>query len=236
MGLYGGLQPEDWRRWGQFTTFKQNAPELLRKALREQQVIYCSPLVDPYQPAEASEERMPAILRALLERPPARFVVQTRSPLVVRDIGLLTELAARTAVRVSFSLTTDREDVRRLYEPHCEPLDQRLRAIRELREAGIETHATLAPLLPANVEQLAAMACEATSRDLIGDPLHVRAVKKQGATTREAAFRIASHHNHGEWFDPFFQDRAARRIEAVAAKYQRKFLTGAAGFRLLTVN
>ena len=52
MGIYGGLKPEDWRRWGQFSTFKSNAPELLRKQLRADQVIYCSPLVDPYQPAE----------------------------------------------------------------------------------------------------------------------------------------------------------------------------------------
>src|SRR5438552_911706 len=52
MGIYGGLKPDDWRRWGQFTTFKSNAPELLRKQVRRNQVIYCSPLVDPYQPAE----------------------------------------------------------------------------------------------------------------------------------------------------------------------------------------
>src|SRR3981081_689953 len=53
MGVYGGLKPEAWRRRGQFTTFKSNAPELLARALRaspgESQIIYCSPLVDPYQ-------------------------------------------------------------------------------------------------------------------------------------------------------------------------------------------
>lgn len=236
MGIYGGLQPEDWQRWGQFTTFKQNAPELLRRALRSGQVIYCSPLVDPYQPAEALEARMPGILRELIARPPARFVFQTRSPLIVRDLSLLCELAAVTAVRVSFSLTTDREEIRRLYEPHCEPLAERLTAIRTLRAAGISTHATLAPLLPSNLETLAALACEATEGDLIGDPLHVRAVKKNGATTRDQAFRIADHHRHGEWFDPGFQMEAARRIAAVAAAHQRKFLTGPEGFRLLTVN
>src|SRR3984893_13798913 len=62
MGIYGGLKPEDWRRWGQFTTFKSNAPELLRRELRPQQIIYCSPLVDPYQPAEAEMQMMPRIL------------------------------------------------------------------------------------------------------------------------------------------------------------------------------
>src|SRR5262249_50081667 len=59
MGVYGGLKPEDWRRWGQFTTFKRNTAELLRRQLRNSQVIYCSPLVDPYQPAEETERLMP---------------------------------------------------------------------------------------------------------------------------------------------------------------------------------
>ena len=39
---------------GQFTTFKTNAADLLARALRPHQRIYCSPLVDPYQPAEAN--------------------------------------------------------------------------------------------------------------------------------------------------------------------------------------
>ena len=38
---------------------RANAPELLRKSLRPSQVIYCSPLVDPYQPAEETEAAMP---------------------------------------------------------------------------------------------------------------------------------------------------------------------------------
>ena len=51
MRIYGGLKPEDWQHWGQFTTFKSNAAELLRKSLRPDQIVYCSPPVDPYQPA-----------------------------------------------------------------------------------------------------------------------------------------------------------------------------------------
>jgi DNA repair photolyase len=233
MGLHGGLKPEDWQRWGQFTTFKENAPALLSKALRGSQVIYCSPLVDPYQPAEAVDPHMPAVLRALLENPPARFVLQTRSPLCVRDVELLRELRAV----VSFSLTTDDDSVRSLYEPHCEPLFERLAAIAALRRAGVRVHATLAPLLPCDPERLAQLACEATEGDLVGDPLHLRSTKKQGATTRQAAFRIAERHpGHGPWFESEFQAQAVRRITAVASTYGRKFITGPEGFRLLTLN
>src|SRR2546422_643207 len=76
MGIYGGLKPEDWRRWGQFTTFKANAPDLLARSLRPDQVIYCSPPVGPYPPAEASATPMPPVLDALLDRPAPRFCHQ----------------------------------------------------------------------------------------------------------------------------------------------------------------
>ncbi|HJY05395.1 MAG TPA: hypothetical protein VJ323_03715, partial [Bryobacteraceae bacterium] len=120
MRLYAGLTSGDWTRWGQFTTFKSNAPELLHSSLKADQVIYCSPLVDPYQPAEASRRLMPQILESVLRHPPRVFVIQTRGPLILRDISALRELSRLTTLRVSFSITTDREDVRRRYEPHCE--------------------------------------------------------------------------------------------------------------------
>jgi len=77
MRVQGGLKPEDWRHWGKFTTIKSNAPELLARAVRPDQAIYCSPLVDPYQPAEASEEMMPRLLDILIDRPPRVFAIQT---------------------------------------------------------------------------------------------------------------------------------------------------------------
>jgi DNA repair photolyase len=58
MQIYGGLKPADWQHWRGFTTFKANAPELLEKSLRADQIICCSPLVDPYQPAEVEEGLM----------------------------------------------------------------------------------------------------------------------------------------------------------------------------------
>ncbi len=230
MRVYGGLKPEDWQRWGQFTTFKQNAPELLRREIRPEQVIYCSPLVDPYQPAEASESMMPRVLAALIERPPNVFVIQTRGPLILRDLPQLAELSRRTTLRVSFSVTTNREETRSWYEPLCASIAERSDVIRTLREAGIETYATLAPLLPCDPEILAAMAIEASGRDLVGDPLHVRATKPNGATTRDAAAKIAAVHGHGEWFDPEFQEAVVERIDRAARTMGRRFRTGPKGF------
>ena len=230
MRIYGGLKPDDWRHWGQFTTFKSNAPELLRRQLREHQIIYCSPLVDPYQPAEETELLMPRVLDELLLRPPRIFVIQTRGPLIVRDLALLVELSRRTTLRVSFSITTNRESVRKLYEPHCATIDCRLKAIHELRRAGITTFATLAPILPCDPEELARIALEATDQDIIGDPLHIRSVKPHGATTREAAYAISAKHGFSAWLEPEFQREVIERIGYTVGHAGRKFATGTEGF------
>lgn len=233
MRVQGGLKPDDWKRWGQFTTFKANAAALLARELRPDQAIYCSPLVDPYQPAEEERQLMPSLLDALIGRPPRVFAIQTRGSLILRDLAPIQKLAARTRVCVSFSLTTNREDVRRLYEPHCAPFEERLRVIAELRRAGIRTFATLAPILPCDVEEMASAAIAVTECGLIGDPLHVRETKRHGATTRDAARRIAEKHGHLEWFDPAFQAGIVRRIERVAQAANRRFAIGPEGFSWL---
>jgi DNA repair photolyase len=233
MRLQGGLQPEDWQRWGQFTTFKGNAADLLRRELRPNQRIYCSPVVDPYQPAEAEECLMPRILDSLLATPPRVFALQTRGPLILRDLELLKAMALWTTLRVSFSITTNRDDVRRLYEPHCASNSERLAVIRTLRNAGIETYATLAPLLPCDPEELAGLAIEASGRDLIGDPLHVRAVKRRGATTRDAALRVSEAHGYSHWHDADFQMEVIERIHTTARALGHNFTTGPTGFAKL---
>jgi len=230
MGIYGGLKPEDWHHWGRFTTFKSNAAELLRKMLRPDQVIYCSPLVDPYQPAEADECLMPRLLDAVIAHPPRVFVVQTRGPLVLRDLRRLQTLARCTRLRVSFSITTNHDGVRRLYEPLCAPITERVAVVRRLREAGIAVYATLAPLLPCDPEALIDIALDATDRDIIAGPFHVRAVKAAGATTREAAQRISEKRGYAGWHEPAFQSGIVETMRSRAARAGRRFGTGPRAF------
>jgi DNA repair photolyase len=173
---------------------------------------------------------MPGLLEVLRRRPPKVFVIQTRGTLILRDLPLLLELNRCTTLRVSFSITTDRDDIRGLYEPHCEPIPERLAAVWALRDAGIATHATLAPLLPCDPERLARQALEATDRDLIGDPLHVRSVKRHGATTREAAAKVAAIHGHRQWFDAAYQSELIRTIREVASGAGRRLGVGPEGF------
>ncbi|HVW09724.1 MAG TPA: radical SAM protein [Bryobacteraceae bacterium] len=231
MRVQGGLRPEDWRHWGEFTTFKSNAPALLRRALRPEQVIYCSPLTDPYQPAEQPRVMMPEILQALIASPPRVFVIQTRGPLILRDLELLREM--RAWLRVSFSITTDRDDVRRVFEPHCASVDERWRTVEALGDAGIAVSIAMAPILPCDPEKLVERAAAVSTGVLIADPFHSRAVKRAGATTREAAMRICERHGWSEWLDPAFQGEVLARMSRRARELGREFGHGAAGFGLL---
>src|SRR5580698_6234666 len=163
MRVQAGLRPDDWNHWGAQTTFKSNAAELARRGLRPSQVIYCSPLTDPYQPAECDERLMPGLLEAVASHPPRAFVIQTRGPLILRDVDLLQAAARRTRIRVSFSITTDREDVRRIFEPHCAPIEERWQTVEALQAAGVETSVAIAPILPLNPEALIARAVSCSS-------------------------------------------------------------------------
>ena len=234
MRIYGGLKRPDWELWGHHTTYKSNAADLLRRQLRPQQVVYCSPLVDPYQPTEETEQIMPGILKAVAGRPPRAFVLQTRSALCLRDIPILQRLAEQTRLRVSFSLTTDREDVRRLYEPHCEPLEVRVRAMQTMVRAGIAVHCTLAPLLPCNPLRLAELALSSTVRDVVADPLHTREGKPHGATTRPEALRVSQANGFEKWHTPPFQSEVLDALRARLGAVGRKLGVGEAGFRMLT--
>lgn len=233
MRVQGGLQKEDWLHWGEFTTFKSNAAALLPRSLRPDQVIYCSPLTDPYQPAESTQKVMPGILEAVTASPPKVFVIQTRGPLILRDMSLLATLNTRTILRVSFSVTTNRDDVRRVFEPHCASVEERWRVVRALSDAGIETSVAVAPILPCDPETLVERAVNCSRGPLIADPFHVRSDKPTGATTRPAAARICEHHGWGEWLDPTFHSAILDRLSSRSRSLGRAFGHGVHGFGLL---
>jgi len=132
--------------WGKWFTAKRNAAELAHKQARKVagEAVYLSSVTDPYQPAERSLMLTRGILEALIPHQP-RLVVQTRGPLVTRDIGLLKQFHA---LRVNISVPTDSERVRRLFEPKAPPLEKRWEALRELRAEGIPVGVCVTPTLP----------------------------------------------------------------------------------------
>ncbi|XVJ61051.1 MAG: radical SAM protein [Tepidisphaera sp.] len=138
-----GRAPDTWGKW---VSVKTNALDLLTRSRRDLRgkSIYISSVTDPYQPIEKQLELTRDILRELVHHQP-RIVIQTRSPLVARDIDILKQFEV---AQVNMTVTTDSEDVRKAFEPGCPSNQQRLDAIAEVCASGVQTCITMTPLLP----------------------------------------------------------------------------------------
>lgn len=101
---------------------------------------------------------MPPILEFFLDNPPIELEVQTRrtSRDVARDIPILQELAKKTRVLVSYSIHTDDDEVKKIFEPKAPSLVERERGFKLYYNAGIEIRFSCMPILPLDPENFAA--------------------------------------------------------------------------------
>ena len=145
----GHLEP-----WGSFVDVKTNAPILLAPEVRRKKrgSVWVSGVCDAYQPVERRYELTRQCLEILVEHEwPVR--IQTKSPLVLRDIDIL---KGSRDVEVGFTITTADEQLRRIFEPGAPPVSKRIEALSMLHAEGIKTFVMVAPLLPHN-ESLAGL-------------------------------------------------------------------------------
>jgi DNA repair photolyase len=160
-------------RYGRSIRVKMNVAQVLERELarpswRGEQVAVGA-ATDPYQPCEGRYRLTRACIQ-VLGRAGTPFSLITRGPMIVRDLDVLGEAAARTKVSVVFSVPTLDQEVWRRTEPGTAPPRQRLRALAALVEAGIDAGVGMAPILPGltdRPEQLAEV---------------VRAAREAGAT------------------------------------------------------
>jgi DNA repair photolyase len=138
-------------RYGVSIRVKTNVAEVLRKELArkswQRESVAIGAATDPYQPAEGRYKLTRACLEVLAEASNP-FSLITRGPMIVRDLDVLTTAAERADVSVTFSIPTLDEDVWRKTEPSTAHPRQRLRALKELVDAGIRASVGMAPILP----------------------------------------------------------------------------------------
>lgn len=189
--------------WGVWVDVKQEAASLLRKELRRAKskgpvTIFMSSSTDPYQPAEYKEKVTRSMLEVMVEEPPDFLLVQTRSPLVRRDLDLLFQLKDR--VRVSMTVETDLEAVRRQFTPNAPPIPARLKTLQLLAEAGVPTQAAIAPVLPSSAafpEKLRSLVNRICVDDyFMGDGSGGKRTKKLGVQSIYETLGLE------EWYEP----------------------------------
>jgi DNA repair photolyase len=176
--------------WGHWVDIKIDAEEQIARADLRGKKIFMSSATDPYQPLESRVRLTRRILEVLVQKQPY-LVVQTRSPLVTRDIDLLLRL---DQVRVNMSITTDSDEVRKKFEPSCASIDRRLEALAEVSCAGIPVSVCIAPMLPIeNPQRFAKRILDIRPASVYTAYFHQKD-RQFSASTRPGAFEIAKHY------------------------------------------
>jgi DNA repair photolyase len=167
---------------------KVNAPEVLRMELARAswrgEHVALGTNTDPYQWVEGRYRLMEGIWEALRDAANPCSVL-TKSPLLLRDLPLMLEIAARTSITACLSIPTLDEKAWRATEPHTPSPRARLEAVAELNRAGIPTGVLIAPLMPGindapeQVEPLLEAVEAAGARSIGGVALHLRGDVRQ---------------------------------------------------------
>ena len=141
--------------WGTYLDVKTNAPELLKKELEKLEKIYksknfgiiwFSSVTDPYTGLEAKYKLTRKCLQVLVDFGyRGQVALQTKSPLITRDIDLFKKLKD---VSIGFTVTTLDNKVSRFLEVEAPPVSARIEAMEKLNKDKIATYAFIGPVLP----------------------------------------------------------------------------------------
>lgn len=129
---------------------KQNAPELLEKALRSKRkkcMIGTGAMSDPYMHCEEELGMMRKCLE-LIDRYEFGVAIQTKSDRILRDLDLLKSINEKAKCVVQMTLTTYNEDLCRILEPNVCTTKRRFEVLQILKENNIPTVVWLSPILP----------------------------------------------------------------------------------------
>ncbi len=210
---------------------KENAAEVLQRTLEPAKVgnrtIVIGTATDPYQPAERRFGVTRSVLEALLGFRGLTLGITTKSPLVARDVDLLSALATRHRISVSLSIISTDPAIIRRFEPKTPLPHARLRAVRVLAEAGVNVGLLIAPIIPgvtdgwASLGALMAAGKEAGARRADGFALRLAPVARAGflpvleSRFPELVGRYQAGFHNRETLRPDYTQALARRIRTL---------------------
>ena len=195
---------------------KEKAPELLREFLGREswvpELIAMSGVTDCYQPAERHYRLTRGCLEVAVEAQQPMGII-TKNALVLRDLDILGPMAAANLVRVHLSITTLDAGLARSMEPRTSTPAARLRAVKELTEAGVPVRVLVAPIIPGlNDAEV---------------PAILQAVKEAGAIPRMARTDPAGQSTADHRADSRSQRRQTERLRLPHAHVRHRSDGGA---------
>lgn len=210
---------------------KENAARILADTLNPRRLagdpVVIGTATDPYQPGERRFRITRAILEVLARYCGIHVGIITKSPLITRDIDLLTGIAARNELSINISLAAIDAPLLRRLEPRTPVPEVRLRALRRLTTAGLRAGLLIAPVLPGITDdrdllaRLIAAARDAGAAWVSAAPL------RMGSATRgtllpwlvrerpDLAARYHRHYRDGDHVSAAYDASLRRRVESL---------------------
>jgi len=207
--------------WGSMVYVKRNLIEVLRREVKRfrRGVVGVGTITDPYQPIEVREVLTRRAIELLLENGFA-VSIQTKSPLILRDLDILRSHPGR--VDVGFTITSLDPEKARFIEPRAPDPRSRAAALKRIADACVETWIFLGPVIPGinssmdEVVRIVELAAETGSKLLV-DKLHVKRFMWGGPL--EAYARRALRYPWRRFFEDVLRlcrDYGVRCIEGLA--------------------
>jgi len=186
--------------WGSFVDVKTNAPEVLQRQIKKaaRGHILISSVTDPYQPIEEKYKLTRRCLEVLLPYQSSVDIL-TKSTLVLRDLDLLKRFKE---VEVGITITTDDDEIRKIFEPHASPIPARIQALKTLFETGLKTYVFIGPLLPMNPEALS---------EKLNPYVHSVLIDRMNYATKTR--KIYTSKKLNQWLDYDFVDEMIERLQ-----------------------
>ena len=186
--------------WGGFVDVKINAPEILQRQLKRARNgrVVISSVTDAYQPIESKYKLTRQCLEALLQ---CQFPVDilTKSSLVLRDMDIIKKFKD---IAVGITITTNDEEISRIFEPNAPSIMARMRALKTLHDNRIKTYAFIGPALPMNPEMLS---------EKINTHVDSIIIDRMNYTSK--TLKIYERMNLSKWLDKDFIDDIIQRLK-----------------------
>jgi DNA repair photolyase len=211
------------------TNFVDVLARELRRPTMQGEHITLGTATDPYQPVEGRYRLTHGALTLLRDHANPMSLL-TKSPMIMRDVDLLADLARVASAEVFFSITTVDLELWRTVEPGTANPFNRLKAMRTLREAGVPAGVMMAPILPgltdsaASIEGVAAAAREYGAAYFSAAPLRLAPHVKEfylGFIGDEYPELLARYERAypGTYAPPEYRDKLNERVARIRAEY-----------------
>jgi DNA repair photolyase len=213
---------------------KQHAAEALRrdlKKVRPGENIAIGTATDPYQPGERRFEVTRSIMEELARHEGLSVGVVSKSTLMLRDLELFRQIAAKNEFEINLTITTVDSKLARILEPRAPRPDLRLGAVRKLSDAGIRAGVIVAPVMPEindsprQLEALVAAAKEAGARYIFANALFLKPCSEaifMPWLEREfpaLARRYRARYDHRAFLPDVYRKRLSSLMAALRRKY-----------------